>query len=229
MHNRPHAERDALTKTCQRFVAARAGLSVPRSLVTTIPGEALAFVDTLQAEGRDVIYKLTLSHPEGPPTRLFEPHDRDRIETLRFAPTLFQEFIVGGVDVRIAVVGDAVFAAEWRPAEGPRPVVDVRLHADMRMWAMPVSTAVRDSLLHAQRAFGLSIGIYDFKLDADGRPWFLEVNPSGQWLDLEFQAGHPVSAAVARLLTGMPSPATLPALTATDVDRRVSQAEACAV
>ena len=39
-----------------------------------------------------------------------------------------------------------------------------------------------------------------FRLDPSGTPYFLEVNPSGQWLDLELEANHPISEAWARVL-----------------------------
>ena len=40
----------------------------------------------------------------------------------------------------------------------------------------------------------------DFRLDDDGRLFFLEANSSGQWLFLEDRTGQPITAAVAEAL-----------------------------
>jgi hypothetical protein len=44
------------------------------------------------------------------------------------------------------------------------------------------------------------MGIFDLKLDADGLPTWLEVNPQGQFLFLEALCDLPLSAAMARFL-----------------------------
>ncbi|MEU3896638.1 MvdC/MvdD family ATP grasp protein [Streptomyces sp. NPDC045251] len=48
--------------------------------------------------------------------------------------------------------------------------------------------------------FGLVFGAFDFAIDREGRWWFLECNPSGQWYWLEHETGLPMLAAMADLL-----------------------------
>lgn len=49
-------------------------------------------------------------------------------------------------------------------------------------------------------ALDLNYGAFDFVVAPDGVWWALECNPNGQWLWLEYQAGLPISTALAELL-----------------------------
>lgn len=46
-------------------------------------------------------------------------------------------------------------------------------------------------------ALGLSAGYFDFALDRDGTPWFLEMNTNAQWLWIERLTGHPIAREIA--------------------------------
>ena len=64
------------------------------------------------------------------------------------------------------------------------------------------------ALLEVVRGFGLRFCSADLVLTPDGRYVFLDLNPNGQWLWLEIEAGLPLSAAMADLLgAGIPEPA----------------------
>jgi hypothetical protein len=200
VHNDPAAEHRATQKLYQLLVAQRCGLAIPRTLVTTDPERAAAFVGRIHAEGREVVYKTNVfGRPDGPPTRVFVDEDWERIADVALCPTTFQERVRGGPDLRVAIVGMRPFAAEWRAADGPSTSVDVRLD-DARMWRTTLEPSLERRLLALHAALGLSLGVYDLKIDARLGPVFLECNVSGQWLDLETEAGHPVSEALARLL-----------------------------
>jgi hypothetical protein len=46
------------------------------------------------------------------------------------------------------------------------------------------------------RSYDLLFAAVDFVIDADGKYWFLELNPGGQWAWLEEAAGVPISEAI---------------------------------
>jgi hypothetical protein len=48
--------------------------------------------------------------------------------------------------------------------------------------------------------YGLRFGAFDFAEDENGRPWFLECNPAGQWGWLEGATGIGVTASLVSLL-----------------------------
>ncbi|WP_206704665.1 hypothetical protein [Paenibacillus alvei] len=85
--------------------------------------------------------------------------------------------------------------------QSPNPdLVDIRLGEGVRMWETQCPNSIYEPLLLFHEKMGLTFGVYDFKVDQNGTPFFLEVNPSGQWLDMELQAGHPISGTWARVL-----------------------------
>ena len=47
---------------------------------------------------------------------------------------------------------------------------------------------------------GLAFAAIDFRRDADGRWWFLDLNPAGQWRFVERRTLQPITAALAALL-----------------------------
>ena len=130
---------------------------------------------------------------------LSTPRRAQRFQTLKYAPAIFQEEINGGPDLRIAVVGDRIFCCESanrRPRIGPSSISRWRTDRECVNLRLPESLKEPLRRLHAR--MGLSTGVYDFKLDGEAHPYFLEVNPSGQWLDMEAEGHQPLSEAVAR-------------------------------
>lgn len=49
-------------------------------------------------------------------------------------------------------------------------------------------------------ALDLPAGYFDFAIDRDGTPWFLEMNTNAQWLWIERLTGHPIAREVALAL-----------------------------
>jgi glutathione synthase/RimK-type ligase-like ATP-grasp enzyme len=199
--NRPEMERRAANKPYQLVMANRMGLAVPRTIVTSDQAEAEAFVRNLAVTGRECVYKtVAISSRMTIPTRLVTESDLARLPTMRFAPVTFQERICGGANIRVAIVGRQVFAARWIAEGSVDDPVDIRLDDRAKMWPHQLGEATETALLHLHEALGLIFGIYDLKYDRHGRIYFLEVNPSGQWLDLELESGYPVSETWARVL-----------------------------
>ncbi len=190
----------AAAKPRQLAAAEEVGLAVPRTVVTNDPERARAF---LAAAGhRRVVHKALHAAPEDwRTTRILSSGDRRRLRSIRLAPVILQEY-VPGVDVRVAVVGDALFAAaidarETSSPEDFRPVFD---RARVEPCALPAGVAARVRRL--LRVLGLSYAAIDLRRREDGEHVFLEANPSGQWLFLERRAGLPITQALAALLAG---------------------------
>jgi len=197
--NEPDRENLANCKAYQLAIARRVGLLCPDTLITSRPDEARHFVEAQWTRGRQVIYKPLVTRGEYfAPTRLMDRADLARLAIqLPFAPAIFQQRIPGR-DLRVAVVGSGVFAAEWI---GSLPdATDVRLNAESRMEPYAIAPQLAEALQKLHRRLGLVFGICDLKLTPDGSVFFLETNPSGQWLSLELEARLPISEAWARVL-----------------------------
>jgi len=197
-YNRPSREALANCKPYQLHKAQEAGLRIPRTLITTDADGVVEFEARLASKGLRMVYKSVVNNAGlAIPTRLFSPADRERLTSLCYAPTIFQEFI-DGIDLRIAVLDNLIFCCEWRSdVEGQ--TADIRLVEGARMLHRPIPPALTAPLLRLHKQLGLTFGVYDFRL-VEGNACFLEVNPSGQWLDMELEGGCPISHAWARKL-----------------------------
>ena len=199
--NDPDRDDAASRKMWQLQLATRVGLRVPRTCMTNDPARARAFV---AAEPSGTIYKSFSATPSTwRETRPVGAADLELIDGVRYAPVIFQELVAGGVDVRVTIVGEQMFAAEIRSGESAYPY-DFRVdtaHAPTSVHELP--DPVRDRLLALMRVLDLRYGAVDLRVAPDGEHVFLEVNPAGQWLFVEYATGLPISAAVAGLLTGL--------------------------
>jgi len=119
------ADDAAHRKPYQWAVAQRLGIQVPHTLVTTDPDAARRFV--VEAVPGRVVFKPFLATTQSwRETRIVGPADLERMDLVRFAPVILQHYI-DGVDLRITMVGEKVFAAEM----GARGTAYVRhMHGD---------------------------------------------------------------------------------------------------
>ncbi|BDG03017.1 ATP-grasp ribosomal peptide maturase [Anaeromyxobacter oryzae] len=204
--NDPVRTEIASRKPHQLAVAAAAGLAVPRTLVTSDPGRARAFLRACGARHgapAAVLKTLTPLPDRHAFTRRVTARDVAALGALRHAPVILQER-VDGVDLRVTAVGGRLFAMEVDARDTAFPD-DVR-----QDWPAAARTARPARLPPAVAAgiravmdrLGLVYGAFDLRRRDDGEHLFLEVNPAGQWLFVEDATGLPITAAVAELLLG---------------------------
>ncbi|MGH3830688.1 MAG: ATP-grasp ribosomal peptide maturase [Pseudonocardiaceae bacterium] len=196
----PAVVADAGYKPRQLRVAAQCGLNVPRSLVTNVGAQVREFA----AEVREGLVYKSLS------TGVVTEQDEVRIiYTSRLTADdlddgaiglcchLFQEWIPKAFDVRLTVVGDQCFAVAVH-ADSPEAEVDWRSrYDDLRYEMCETPDEVRCGVVAYLRAFGLIFGAFDFSVTPDGRWWFLECNPAGQWGWIAEETGLPIAEAIA--------------------------------
>ena len=124
MDESPARDDVAGRKLLQLQIARELGLSIPRTLVTSDPAEAAAFLD--RAPTAQTVFKtFSCTHQVWRETRLVGPAERDALEAVRVAPVIFQEYIQAGVDVRVTIVGRRVFSGD--PSAGTDYPVDFRM------------------------------------------------------------------------------------------------------
>ncbi len=187
------AEQRASSKMHQLATASRLALTLPRTLVSNDPDRIRAFAaDT----GSCICKTLYGDYPHGVPTRPLTAADLADTQALSMAPLIVQERITCVKDVRVEVIGAATYAGEL-VRDDPEAEVDWRKDPyGWRPHSLPAALA--RALVGLVGRLGLQTGAIDLRLDRDGRYVFFEVNPSGQFLFLEIDAGLPVSAAMAR-------------------------------
>jgi glutathione synthase/RimK-type ligase-like ATP-grasp enzyme len=191
--NDPVRDAAAAHKPWQLKLAKQAGLTLPETLITNDPTEARDFWRRYPGQ---VIYKPFLqSFSAWRETRVLRPAEEALAETVRLAPVIFQRYVPAGIDLRITVIGDRLFAAEAQNAGEYE--ADVRFNTAVAYRPHTLPDEVAAKLLDLQRRLGLEYGAIDMRRTPEGEYVFFEVNPAGQFLYIEQLAGLPITAALA--------------------------------
>jgi glutathione synthase/RimK-type ligase-like ATP-grasp enzyme len=194
--NNPNHDDAASRKARQLRVAAEIGLKVPRTLITSDPGRARRFIDEL-GPGRVVYKTFSCTHTIWRETRLLRAEDLELIETVRFAPVIFQEFVPAACDVRVTAIGGRLFAAQIKSAERPGSV-DFRMSVgDAELAAIELPGDLADMLRALLKRLGLVYGAIDLRRTPEGEYYFFEVNTAGEFLFVEDRTGQPIARALA--------------------------------
>ncbi len=192
--NPPHSMRSNSSKPFQSQLIAEAGFAVPDTLVSNDPDEVRAFA---ALHGR-VIFKSTSGIRS-----IVRELDAPRLAGLdgvRTLPTQFQAY-VEGVDRRVHVVGEELFATEMRTE-----AIDYRYanrddaavsHESVEL---DEETASRCRALSALLELPLC-GI-DLRLRPDGTHVCFEVNPMPAFSYYESHTGQPIARSLVELVSG---------------------------
>lgn len=197
--NDPTRDDPASRKAWQLKLAAEVGLKVPRTLITSDPLRARRFADDAGPAG--LVYKtFSCTHDIWRETRRLRTEDMARLDAVRTAPVIFQEFIPAECDLRITAVGRRLFPAAIRTVAGDR-LVDFRMSvADAVLAEEEIPGPVADRLLSLLDRLGLVYGAIDMRRTPQGEYYFFEVNTAGEFLFVEDRTGQPISHAIASWL-----------------------------
>jgi glutathione synthase/RimK-type ligase-like ATP-grasp enzyme len=197
VYNLPEAERRASFKGDQLRLAHEIGLNIPRTLITNSPEEARAFYEE---QDRRVIYKtFTGTMWRMMDTRPLEEADLKDLWRVRFAPLIFQEFLELGREYRVSVVEDRCFAGEI-VIEHPGARFDWRLDDNHGVRSVTLPGDVDAKLRTLLRRLNLHSGAVDLRETPDGTIYFLEINPTGQFLFLDIFGEIDVAGAFCDML-----------------------------
>ncbi|WP_331768139.1 hypothetical protein [Embleya sp. NBC_00896] len=195
--NDPTTVSAARHKPAQLAAAARAGFTVPDTLLTSDPSAARAFIE--EHDDRVVVKALTQRHTTFvPTTRLRRTDDPSAIAgTIHCLQALVGE---RRFDARVTVVDDRVFTAaittdghlDWRTAGTACHYTPIAAPAD-------VEAACVDHV----RDLGLTYAALDFVVDE--HQWnYLETNPAGEFGFVQARTDLPIAREIAHLLVRGP-------------------------
>jgi len=197
-------------KLFQQHLAARLGLAVPPSLVTTSRQSAVAFAE----EHGPLIAKM-IGYPRIPSEtgrfrsesvmtslvttdHLHAAHDEQFAST----PTFLQKMLNKEHELRVSIVGEQVFSFKIDSQSREYTRIDWR-YGNQTLKFEP--WILEDTLEKKLKAFlsecGLHYGHFDLIVDGSGQTWFLECNADGQWMWLDQEIGGHISDAFAGMLS----------------------------
>lgn len=190
------AQRRAERKAYQLRHATSLGLLIPQTIVTNDPGAVAATA----GRGKCLVYKSlekVVGAADG--TKPFTEDDLARLDQLKFAPVIFQEFVEPGYDLRLTYVAGEIFTAKL-VSEFPETRYDIRLDLHPTITPYDLDEEIEKKIRSLMKNLGLVFGTIDMRVDADGNHFFLEVNPAGQWIYVELQTHQPITEKVASIL-----------------------------
>jgi glutathione synthase/RimK-type ligase-like ATP-grasp enzyme len=195
--NDPRYERYASRKIVQLKQAVQAGLRVPRTIVTNDPSEVRMFIDQTAAR---VIYKRCGTGADHlVKTRFVTPAVMERVDAIAHCPAIFQQYVEPRQDLRVIWLQGELWAVSIDAASGSSPE-DSRFDHSVKYSPFRLPRELKQSLTALMSSLGLAFGAIDVRQGADREFYFLEVNPSGQFIYLELKTELPLTAAFASLL-----------------------------
>jgi glutathione synthase/RimK-type ligase-like ATP-grasp enzyme len=210
--NHPMRTEEALRKAYQLKVAQQSGFVIPATLITNNPHQARAFVHHHGAEGT-VYRSFSYTAKTWRETRLVKPQQMALLDNVCYAPVVFQEYLPAQMDLRIVAVERRFFAAALRPQD---PAWEGKLslsQAHVEMAQLPAALVAQ--LHQLLDRLGLVYAVIHLRRTSSGQTVFLELDPTGPWLDLEERLDLPITQAITSLLlqqdarTSVDSPAQL--------------------
>jgi len=189
--NRYSASRMIRNKSVQLVLAQRCGMRVPATLMSNAPGPVRGY---LHQNADPSICKAFFPHiwrnDENQSVAVTETFQLSEDilpadEVLTYAPAIYQQMIAKQFDVRLVLLGSAVYSYALH---NPKGSIDWR--QDVTQGAVHVESIatpaeVTQQVLAFAKKSGIVFGSFDFGVDREGHWWFFEVNEQGQflWLD----------------------------------------------
>lgn len=195
--NRPDLERFADNKTMQLRLALELGLTIPKTCISNNPAAARRFISALG--GNCIMKSYRGSEEFWEPTRLVDQDLMSSLDHLPNCPSIFQERIEAYREFRVYVFGEELYAVEFDLTASRYPA-DVRIDQRLprRVGTLPVG--LQEVLLKYVHSLGLLYGAMDIRMTSKEEFYFMELNPTGQFLYLDYLFSGGLSKKMAELL-----------------------------
>jgi glutathione synthase/RimK-type ligase-like ATP-grasp enzyme len=206
---RPSMYRRLDSKEEQLKVAVQHGMLIPDTCISNNPEEVSRFIEQ---QGGSVVSKMQSSfaiYREAEQhvvfTNTVTAHEPEELASLQLCPMVFQQRIEKEVELRVTIVGRAVFAFSIDSQRLENAQVDwrkegVNMLNDWQPYTLP--DKLQQQLLAFMDDYGLNYGAIDIIKSPDGRYYFLEVNAAGEYFWLDKLCDHAISIQIADVLLG---------------------------
>lgn len=194
-------------KMQQLQLARKIGFTIPDTLITNNEDKALNFFrkhGEICTKSLDEPYFTLNEHLFPMFTRLISDEKEllRNTDSIRRCPVFFQQYINKQLDIRVVVFGARVFAFEIHSQENELSLLDFRGASPhlLRHELHQLPSKIKNLILSFVKAQGLISCSLDLVLTNTGQYYFLENNPNGQWLWLEFNTKTDLTSQMIELL-----------------------------
>lgn len=200
----PLAVSNAENKLLQLSLAKQIGFNLPDTLVTTNREELIAFTKknsktVIKPIGRgridylDNTSKLIF-------TNIITENVINEIASFELTPAIYQEYIDKEYELRVTVVGKEIFSASVDSQSIGGASIDWR-REKMRFEKYELPEDLKQKCLLLLEKLNISFGAFDLIKAKNGKYYFLEVNPNGQWVWIEKDTGQLISDSIIKFLS----------------------------
>jgi ATP-GRASP peptide maturase of grasp-with-spasm system len=187
-------------------LAKTIGLSVPDTILTSSKKDLKIFYNN----NKEVIFKC-ISDPivlkeKGRKmmlyTSLLVKEELDQLSEF-FFPTLFQQRIVKEYEIRIFFINDCFYSMAIFSSKNKKTEVDFRVYDfenPNRTVPYELPDEIKQKLISLMSLMELNTGSIDLMKGVDGKYYFLEVNPVGQFDNLSRICNYRIEKEIAKLL-----------------------------
>lgn len=203
--NHPFYSHLANYKIIQMEKAVSVGLNLPDTCIATTPKMLFEFYDKKRNMGSGVITKaihlgyVQSKNSDEDEIIFTQDVDINSVDDIPDGqPLLFQEKIKPDYEIRCFVIGSKVLAVKIETKEcysDYREIDDSLLKAEI----LGLPESVQNSCAQLTKNFNLEYSAIDL-IYKDGKYFFIDFNPTGEWWWYEERTGLPISYSIARLL-----------------------------
>lgn len=201
--NHPAATYKAEHKAVQLATARDVGFEVPRTVITNHAfgiRSAAREDQKVAVKGLDTVLARQDNVEMFGYTALIETLFAEQAH-LSSVPLIAQQALTDKLDLRVTVVGNKVFCNSVQQAGNPI-YGDWRLaKADAEFPLFDLPSEIAGKCVHLTKLLGLTFGTIDLALQ-EGKYYFLEINPTGEWAWLVDQGKSPIDKAITDSLLG---------------------------
>jgi glutathione synthase/RimK-type ligase-like ATP-grasp enzyme len=185
-------------KMLQLKIAKDHHLTTPQTIFSNDEKKITAFFHE-HCNGKAVakLHSLTAKTMSGEnliSTMVIEENTLEHISDITYCPMIFQPYVDKAYELRIVYIAGEFFTGkinnsdnvDWRSAQG-----------DYSWSAYELPQDVKSGLASMMEEMGLYIGAIDMIRGKDGKYYFLEVNPQGEWGMLQKELGFPIAERIA--------------------------------
>jgi len=198
----------ASNKIYQAHIAKKIGVNVPEFIVSNNKEEITKFFNKHDSIIAKPLHGEIIKKRNNDDEILYaniiskETIDIANEKEIMSTPILFQEYIKKELELRVTIVDKKIFSCAIHSQSSHISSIDWRRY-DIKntphyIYVLPKN--IEDKLLQIMKHFNLIYGAFDLVKTKNGEYYFLEVNPTGQWLWIEELTGLKISQSIAEWL-----------------------------